>query len=77
MTYGGWQWVEKSLRALLENTGPCYELIVVDNASPDGLADRLEEEVGNIRLVRNRVSRSFGPAHNQAGTSPPGVPSSS
>ena len=65
-TYGGWQWVEKSLRALLENTEPCYEVIVVDNASPDGLADRLEAEVGNIRLLRNGVNRGFGPANNQA-----------
>lgn len=68
-TYGGWEWVEKSLEAVIENTDPCYEMIIVDNASPDGLAPRLSDEVRNARILRNSVNRGFGAATNQgAGT---------
>lgn len=64
-TYGGWEWVGRALTAVVENTDPCYEVILVDNASPDGLADRLAVEVRNARLVRNAVNRGFGCAINQ------------
>jgi GT2 family glycosyltransferase len=66
VTHGGWEFVSKALRSLLVNTEPCYEVIVVDNASPDGTADRLREEIVNARLVFNTANRGFGPANNQA-----------
>ena len=66
VTYGGWEFVSKALQSLLENTDPCYEIIVVDNASPDGTAARLRDEVVNARLVFNTANRGFGPASNQA-----------
>lgn len=65
-TYGGWEWTRKALEALLSNTEPCYELIVVDNASPDGLGDRLEREVEGATVVRNARNVGFGPANDQA-----------
>ena len=65
VTYGAEEWVRRCLRAVLERTEPCYEVIVVDNASPDGLASRLAESVENVRIVRNTVNRGFGPASNQ------------
>jgi GT2 family glycosyltransferase len=64
-TYGGEEWVRKSLAAVIENTDPCYEMIIVDNASPDGLAEWLLEEVRNARIFRNSVNRGFGAANNQ------------
>lgn len=66
VTYGGWDFVSKALESLRENTDPRYEIIVVDNASPDGTADRLRDEVVNARLVFNTANRGFGPATNQA-----------
>ena len=66
VTYGRWEFVSRALRSLLENTGPCYEVIVVDNASPDDTAARLRDEVVNARLVFNTTNRGFGPATNQA-----------
>ena len=66
VTYGAWESVSKALRSLLENTDPCYEVIVVDNASPDGTDSRLRDEVVNARLVFNTANRGFGPASNQA-----------
>lgn len=68
-TYGGREWVRKSLAAVIENTDPCYEMIIVDNASPDGLAKWLFDEVRNARIFQNPVNRGFGAATNQgAGT---------
>jgi GT2 family glycosyltransferase len=68
-TFGGREWVRKSLAAVIQNTDHCYEMIIVDNASPDGLATWLFDEVRNARIFRNSVNRGFGAATNQgAGT---------
>jgi GT2 family glycosyltransferase len=66
VTYGGWDFVSIALRSLLENTEPCYEVIIVDNASPDLTASRLKKHVTNARLVFNEENVGFGPAGNQA-----------
>lgn len=66
VTYGGWEFVSKALQSLRENTEPCYEVIVVDNASPDGTAALLRDEVRNARFLFNTANRGFGPASNQA-----------
>lgn len=66
VTYGGWGWTEKALRALLPHTDPPYEVVVVDNASPDGTAERLREDVRGIHLVANDRNEGFGPANNRA-----------
>src|SRR5262249_47778328 len=33
--YGGWELAVRSISALAANTDPCFELVLVDNASPD------------------------------------------
>lgn len=66
VTYGGWEFASRALRSLLENTDPCYEVIIVDNASTDDTASRLRDEVVNVRVVFNTANHGFGPASNQA-----------
>ncbi len=66
VTYGGWDFALKALEELRAHTPSCCEVIVVDNASSDGTAQRLREAVTNARLVFNAVNRGFGPACNQA-----------
>ncbi len=51
--YGRWEVFEQALGALLANTEPSYELIVIDNNSPDGSAERLAAITKNVRIVRN------------------------
>jgi len=68
VTHGAERWVGRALSAVLNHTEPCYELIVVDNASPPGMVRRLETELENVRLVVNETNRGFGPASNQAAT---------
>jgi O-antigen biosynthesis protein len=65
VTYGGWEWASKSLTALVEHTDPVYEVILVDNASPDGTGDRLRDEVQGVTLVLNDRNAGFGPGANQ------------
>src|SRR5918996_2681468 len=65
VTYGGWEWAAKSLTALRESTDSVYEVILVDNESPDGTGQRLLDDVRGVTLVLNDRNGGFGPAANQ------------
>ena len=65
VAYGAWPWARDALEALLASTPPVIEVIVVDNASPDGTADRLEAEVEGVQLLRNARNEGFPAATNQ------------
>ncbi|MGH3079759.1 MAG: glycosyltransferase [Gaiellaceae bacterium] len=65
VTYGGGATVSEAIGKLIANTDPCYELIVVDNASPDGAGDLVEAEVQGAVLVRNEHNEGFARASNQ------------
>jgi GT2 family glycosyltransferase len=43
-----------------------HEVIVVDNASRDGSADRVEAEHPHVLLIRSPMNLGFGAAHNLA-----------
>jgi len=68
VTYGAWEWTQRCLAALVETTGVAYELICVDNASPDGSAERLAS-IPDIRLVSSTVNLGYGVAANLAAMS--------
>ena len=53
----------KSVRSKM--TDCCYKIVVVDNASTDGITDWLEEQE-DILLIKNADNIGFGPACNQA-----------
>lgn len=65
VTYGGWDWPRRALEALRRNTEPIYEVVVVDNASPDQTGERLREEIRGARLVFNQRNLGFATAANQ------------
>jgi GT2 family glycosyltransferase len=65
VTHGAWDWTRRALAALRERTPPCYEVIVIDNASPDGTLARLAAETIGVKLVANDNNAGFGPASNQ------------
>ena len=64
ITYGGKQWITPSLRALVAATTCPYELIIVDNASPDDTPELLRT-VRGATLILNDSNQGFGPACNQ------------
>ncbi|HEX2031217.1 MAG TPA: glycosyltransferase family 2 protein [Actinomycetota bacterium] len=66
VTYGGWEWCRRALEAVARNTDVPHEVIVVDNASPDGTGERLRDEVRGATVILNPRNVGFGPAVNQA-----------
>jgi len=66
VTHGAWSWAERSLAAIAAHTDVPHEVIVVDNASPDGTADRVRERFPDVRLLANDANAGFGTANNQA-----------
>jgi GT2 family glycosyltransferase len=64
VTYGQGELVLGALRALVRRTPPCYELVLVDNASPDGTGELLAEQVHGARLVRAAENLGFGTGAN-------------
>ena len=63
VTDQGAEVVETALQALLENTEPCYELILIDNGSTDRTPTLLQR-VGNSTVVLNERNDGFGVANN-------------
>ena len=66
VTYNG----GAALRATLESLVRCtrnvsYELIVVDNASPERCVDSIVRDVPQARLIENRRNMGFAAANNR------------
>ncbi len=54
------------LRSIFAETRTPFELIVVDNASPDGSAEAIAAAFPDIRLIASRENLGFAPANNMA-----------
>jgi GT2 family glycosyltransferase len=65
VTYGGWDWPRRALDALRRQTDPIYEVVVVDNASPDETSTRLRDEVRGANVIFNDRNLGFATAANQ------------
>lgn len=73
VSYNGNAMMQDCIRSI-RSTNPqsAYELVVVDNASDDGIAEWLEQQ-DDVILIRNKENKGFGFACNQgAGASKPG-----
>jgi GT2 family glycosyltransferase len=66
VTHGAWSWTERALAAAGAHTDVPHEIIVVDNASPDGTVNRVRERFPDVRLLANDTNAGFGAANNQA-----------
>ena len=65
VTLGGGELAVDAINALAANTEAVYEVIVVDNASPDGTAELLERSVSGATIVANDSNVGFGIGCNQ------------
>jgi O-antigen biosynthesis protein len=65
VTYGGGETALRAVETLIENTEPLYELIVIDNASPDGTAELLQAGLSGATVVPNRTNVGFARGSNQ------------
>lgn len=66
VTHGAWSWTERALAAAAAHTDVPHEIIVVDNASPDGTVGKIRERFPAVRLLVNDANAGFGTANNQA-----------
>jgi GT2 family glycosyltransferase len=57
-------WAPRALRACLEHTEPCYELIVVDNGSKDGTPEFLTSRLAGAKVLVTGRNRGFGVGNN-------------
>lgn len=62
-------WAERALVALIGNTPPCYELIVIDNGSCEPSTQELIGRLEGARVERNDENIGYGPANNQGARS--------
>ena len=65
VTYGGGELPLRALNHLRQHTDVPYEVIVVDNASPDGTGERLRDAVEGATIVLNEENYGFAAACNQ------------
>ena len=64
LTRNDLEWAPRALQACLENTDPCYELILLDNGSTDGTAQFLTDAVDGATVVLNDRNHGFGVSNN-------------
>jgi GT2 family glycosyltransferase len=64
--WNGWQHLERCLPAVLAQTHPDFEVVVVDNGSSDGSVMRVRERFPEVRLIVNADNLGFAEANNQA-----------
>lgn len=65
VTFGGWGLTRRALEAVMEHTPLPFEVIVVDNPTPEDVAARLREEVTGAQVLENDRNEGFGPAANR------------
>lgn len=70
VNYNGGEWVERSIRAVIETTAEkVCEIIVTDNGSTDGSDVRIEQLFGErVQLLRLGENKGFAAANNAAMT---------
>lgn len=68
VTFNSREVVPRCLDALQATIGPTDEVVVVDNASPDGTADLIAASYPWVRLVRAGQNGGYGAANNLGAT---------
>lgn len=63
-TYNGWRWLERCLASVERHRPASSEILVVDDASTDGTAERVASEFPRIRVIRLAKNRGFCGAAN-------------
>ncbi len=62
--WGGEQYISMCLEALSNQTYPAYEIIVVDNASPDNTAEIVQRDFSHVRLIRTEKNLGVAGGNN-------------
>lgn len=65
VTFGGWALTRRALDAVSRHTSVPFEVVIVDNPTPEDVAARLREEVTGAEVLENDRNEGFGPAANR------------
>ncbi len=65
VTYNGWHYLNTCLRSIEASDHPVTEIVVVDNGSIDGTAEKLHAAYPGVRLIHNAGNAGFIRAVNQ------------
>ena len=67
VNWNTWRYLEPCIASIVDVEHPfSYEVIVVDNDSGDGSADRIRERFPMVRLIGNDENLGFAAGNNQA-----------
>lgn len=64
VTYNNADNIVRVLNSIKEHTKENVKIYIVDNNSSDGTADIVEENFGDITVIRNKDNKGFGHGHN-------------
>lgn len=66
VTYNSVDDIESCLQAVLKQTFPVESIVVIDNASTDGTAERVKTYSEQVQFIANEVNNGFAGGQNQA-----------
>lgn len=64
VNYNGEKYLEKCLTSLALQNSDNFEVIVVDNASPDGSGEKIRKKFPNFSFIQMQSNRGYGAAIN-------------
>lgn len=65
VAWNSMKYLPELMRSIREQTFRDFSVLVIDNASTDGVVDFLREEYPEVTVLRNFNNTGFAPAHNQ------------
>ncbi len=66
VTYNSAEDIENCLQAVMQQSFPVERIVVVDNASSDGTAERVRPYAEQVHFIANKVNNGFAGGQNQA-----------
>src|SRR3990167_6158986 len=66
VSWNVWHRLEPCLRSLQGQQGVSFEILVVDNGSPEGTPEKIPEQFPNVRLIASKRNLGFAAANNVA-----------
>ncbi|WP_138755229.1 glycosyltransferase family 2 protein [Paenibacillus sinopodophylli] len=66
VTYNSADDIGNCIEAVLLQTFPVERIVVIDNASTDGTAERVKPYTNNVHFIANKINNGFAGGQNQA-----------
>lgn len=64
LTYNGKRWIDNCLNSVLKTNYSNFKVLVIDNASKDGVAKYIEKKFPQVMLIKNKKNYGFARGNN-------------